>query len=93
MITTYYLMLAMPSLVLSPFPALILLPFLWLPRSRMKAILLFSILLSASLVLDHTSYNLTQREEEVKEIGVVALEDGMVKKNGKYGFCHNDIFF
>ena len=52
----------------------------------MKAILLFSILLSASLVLDRTSYNLTQREEEVKEIGVVALEDGMVKKNGKYGF-------
>ena len=86
LILIYYLMLFSPSFVASPFSLLIALPFLFFSRARKKAILYMFLMLSASRILDVSLFQIPFSMDNVREVGIIAIEDGAVKRYGKYGF-------
>lgn len=86
LILIYYLMLFSPSFVASPFSLLIALPFLFFSRARKKAMLYMFLMLSASRILDVSLLQIPFSMDSVREVGITAIEDGAVKRYGKYGF-------
>ena len=79
-------MLFFPSLVLSPAIGIAIIPFLFFKKTMMNALLFISLLLSASSVLDSTYTTFSVDFNTVSEIGAIAIEDGALKRWGRYGF-------
>ena len=86
LIAAYYLMLFCPSLIVMPFSLILALPFFLFSRTRKASLLALTLLLTISMILDHTALDISIEKENVTTIGVKAIEDGAVKKGGMYGF-------